>query len=359
MHVGVSFSFQNLDGARTDKETYDCELGIADLVEPLGFDSIWSPEHHFNGYVMCPNVSQFLTYMAGRTSRIKLGSMANILPWHDPVRVAEEVALLDIVSNGRAIFGIGRGLAREEFEGFRIPMGESRERFVSYSQAIIAALETGYIECDDRLYRQPRTAIRPAPFLTFRNRIYAASVSPESAKIMAKLGAGLLVIAQKPWDKTVADLEMYREIYREINGSEAPKPILCTWMACAETEDEAFRIHRNYSRRYSESIFEQYEFGNKEFSKINGYEYYAALARTIEKHGKDAFIDFLVNLQVYGTPDQAYERLMERVNMLDAGALVISFSHGGMPYDVAERQMRLFAKSVLPKLKSHDCKSVI
>src|SRR5206468_1627430 len=133
MHVGLSVTFQNLDAKHTDAEIYQHELGMADMAEPMGFDSIWAAEHHFNGYTMCPNVHQFLTYMAGRTKRVKLGSMVSVLPWHDPVRVAEEVSVLEHLSGGRVILGIGRGLGRIEFNGFRVPMGESRERFVAYA----------------------------------------------------------------------------------------------------------------------------------------------------------------------------------------------------------------------------------
>ena len=110
---------------------------------------------------MCPDVLQFLTYMAGRTERAELGSMVVVLPWHGPLRVAEEVSMLDTISDGRLILGLGRGAGKVEFDGFRLD-------------------------------------IRPAPFKTFRGRTYAASVSPESAPIMAKLGVGMLIIPQKP-----------------------------------------------------------------------------------------------------------------------------------------------------------------
>jgi alkanesulfonate monooxygenase SsuD/methylene tetrahydromethanopterin reductase-like flavin-dependent oxidoreductase (luciferase family) len=168
MHVGMSTFFQNLAGGYTDQEVYAHEIAMADMAEPLGFDSIWAAEHHFDEYTMCPNVAQFLTYMAGRTNRVGLGSMVMVLPWHDPVRLAEEVLVLDHVSKGRAILGVGRGLGRIEFEGFRINMGESRERFVEYAEAILNAFETGYIEANGKFYKQPRTAIRPFPFQSFR-----------------------------------------------------------------------------------------------------------------------------------------------------------------------------------------------
>src|SRR3990172_8223288 len=174
------------------------------LGEPLGFDSVWSVKHHFTDYTMCPDVLQFLTYMAGRTTRVALGSMVVVLPWHDPLRVAEQISMLDNISGGRMILGLGRGACKVEFEGLRVPMDESRERFVEYARMLLEGLEKGYCEFDGRFVSQPRADIRPAPFKSFRGRTYAAAVSPESVKIMAELGVGILIIPQKPWPE-VAD----------------------------------------------------------------------------------------------------------------------------------------------------------
>jgi alkanesulfonate monooxygenase SsuD/methylene tetrahydromethanopterin reductase-like flavin-dependent oxidoreductase (luciferase family) len=115
------------------------------MAEPLGFDSIWSVEHHFTDYTMCPDVIQFLTYMAGKTQRVKLGSMVVVLPWHDPVRIAEQIVLLDHLSGGRMILGLGRGLARVEYEGFRIDQGDGRQRFLEYATLLLNALEGAHL----------------------------------------------------------------------------------------------------------------------------------------------------------------------------------------------------------------------
>ncbi|HEY7296068.1 MAG TPA: LLM class flavin-dependent oxidoreductase, partial [Dehalococcoidia bacterium] len=133
MHVGYAPLFQNPENRLSDLEVYQQELRLAELAEPLGFDSVWSVEHHFTDYTMCPDVLQFLAYMAGKTSRVKLGSMVVVLPWHDPIRVAEEVAMLDNLSSGRVLLGIGRGLGRVEYDGFRADMNESRQRFIEYA----------------------------------------------------------------------------------------------------------------------------------------------------------------------------------------------------------------------------------
>jgi alkanesulfonate monooxygenase SsuD/methylene tetrahydromethanopterin reductase-like flavin-dependent oxidoreductase (luciferase family) len=354
MHVGMSTFFQNLDG-QTDAEVYAHEVGMADSAEPLGFDSIWSAEHHFTPYTMCPNVAQFLTYMAGRTRHVRLGSMVMVIPWHHPVRLAEEICVLDQLSGGRAILGIGRGLGPVEFKGFGVDMNESRERFVEYAETLLTGLETGVMERAGPLYHQSRIEIRPGPLATWRGRVYASAVSPESARIMARLGIGIMIIAQKPWDKTIAEIEAYRGIYRELNGgAEPPKPLLVTFIACHEDAAVAEEMRYKYIRGYSRSALNHYEFANKGLGEIRGYEYYAGLARNIEKHGIEAFVDFLSNLQVWGTPDQVFARMMDYRDRIDAAGFVTIFSYGGMPPAMARANMELFARTVLPRLKAID-----
>ena len=354
MHVGMSSFFQNFSTGLSDTDIYRHELSMADLAEPLGFDSIWSAEHHFNGYTMCPNVLQFLTYMAGRTQRVQLGSMVVVLPWHDPVRVAEEISVLDHLSGGRTILGLGRGLGRLEFTGFRVPMEESRERFVAYSEALIEALETGILKSDSAIYKQPPVNIRPAPLKSFRGRRYAAAISPQTAPIVARLGVGLLVIAQKPWEKTLSDIENYKQIYREINATEAPRPILSTWIACHEDEETANAMYEKYIRTYSRSVMNHYEFFDSGLANIKGYEYYACLSKNIEKHGEEKFVDFLAQLQVWGTPNQVYAQLCEHIDAIDAEGVIGVFSYGDMPFNVAKDNIHLFAKQVLPRLKARS-----
>ncbi len=131
---------------------------------------------------MCPDVIQFLTYMAGRTTSVQLGSMVVVLPWHDPVRVAEQVAMLDNLSGGRVVLGMGRGLGKVEFDGFRVPMDESRQRFVEAAEMILAGLEDGYVKYEGTFFSQPEQG-RAAARRSSRSsgRSYAAAISPESS----------------------------------------------------------------------------------------------------------------------------------------------------------------------------------
>ena len=199
MHIGMSAVFQGFGGTLSDQEVWAADLALADLAEPLGYESIWGVEHHFTNYTMCPDVLQFLTYMAGRTSKVQLGSMVLVLPWHDPVRAAEQIIMLDQMSNGRLILGLGRGTGKVEFDGFRVEMAQARQQFKESADAVLTALETGVMEYDGEYVHQPRIELHPAPFKSFKGRTYSATISPESAEIMAKLGTGVLVVPQKPW----------------------------------------------------------------------------------------------------------------------------------------------------------------
>jgi alkanesulfonate monooxygenase SsuD/methylene tetrahydromethanopterin reductase-like flavin-dependent oxidoreductase (luciferase family) len=354
MHVGLGLNFQNLDGKATDAEVYRHELALAARAEDVGFDSVWSSEHHFSDYQLTAQMMMYLAWVAGQTKRVRLGTFVTVLPWHDPVRVAEMFSVLDHLSQGRAILGIGRGLGRVEFTGFRMPMGESRRRFSEYSEAILEALETGYIEHDGELYQQPRTPIRPRPYASFRNRTFAAAVSPQSLELMARMGVGILVIAQKPWDTAEAELASYRQRFLELNGLEAPKPVLAVVAGVSRDPAQIERMRAVYLQRWARSTVEHYEFDNVGFADIEGYEYYGALAGNIAKHGLDKFNGFLADLQAWGTPEQVTERLLDYARRCDAGGLIIPLTFGGIPPDEARANFELFAAEVLPELHRHD-----
>ncbi|HEY6421185.1 MAG TPA: LLM class flavin-dependent oxidoreductase [Candidatus Binataceae bacterium] len=351
MHVGTAVIFQGDSQGRTDREVYQNDLRLGDLAEPLGFDSLWGVEHHFDDYTMCPDVLQYLTYFAGRTSKIRLGSMVVVLPWHHPMRVAEQVSMLDHMSNGRLILGMGRGVARIEFGGFGIDQNNSRDMFVEFAQMILEGLERGYCEFDGKMIKQVRRDIRPRPFKSFRGRSYAAAVSPESSSIMAKLGVGLLIIPQKPWDQVTADLDNYRAVFRAANGAAAPPPVLAGWVFCDENADRAEEGARKYIGGYYQSVLKHYELLDDYLSKLRGYESYKTMQPADGPPPIDKMTEYFLGLQIWGTPEQCYERIVGFSKRTDAEAFTGVFSYAGMPYDLAERNLRMFARTVMPELK--------
>ncbi len=355
MDVGLALIFQGTDKRRSDLEVYQQELRLGCLAESLGYQSIWGVEHHFTDYTMCPDVLQMLTYFAAKSDTLLLGSMVVVLPWHNPMRVAEEVSMLDNLSNGRLILGLGRGLGRVEFEGFGVDMNTSREYFVEAAQMILQGLERGYCEFDGQYVKQVRRDIRPRPHTTFRGRTYAAAVSPESSRIMAELGIGLCIIPQKPWDMVAEELTAYRTIYREVNGAEAPPPVVSGWTFCDDNEQRAREMAVRYIGGYWNTVVEHYEIVGDHLRGTKGYESYVRMQEIASVPGGiDAMTQFFLDLQVWGTPEQCYEKILVIRQLTGAGAFNGVFSYAAMPYEDAERSMRLFARTVLPRLQALD-----
>ncbi|MCZ6618115.1 MAG: LLM class flavin-dependent oxidoreductase [Gammaproteobacteria bacterium] len=352
MRVGFSVIFQNAGEAKSDSQVYAEDLALARQAESLGFDSIWSVEHHFTDYTLCPNVFQFLTYMAACTEKIQLGSMVCVLPWHDPLRVAEQVAMLDVMSGGRVILGLGRGTGRIEFDGFRVAMPEARTRFAESAEMVLEGLEQGWCEYDGQYIRQPRVDLRPRPEKTFKGRTYAAAISTETAEIMAKMGVGLLIIPQKPWPVVSKELEQYRNTFRAATGTDAPAPYCAGWTFVDESADRAEELARRYISGYWETVIKHYEFDKDHLKNTPGYEFHGEMYdRLNAPGGMEQMTNFFIDLQLWGTPDQVFEKILTiRENTLADGYIAVC-SYAGMPHEEADRNMKLFARTVMPELQ--------
>ena len=353
MKVGTALSILAQPG-RPDAALYHEHMALGDLAEPLGFDSLFALEHHFTGYSMSPAPLQTLSYYAGRTSRITLGTCVIVLPWHDPIRVAEQIALLDVMSGGRTLMGFGRGAASTEYAGFRIPMEEARPRFVEAAQLIIKALTNDVFEWKGEFFNIPPTSIRPRPISHPERRFYASSVSPESAEVMAKLGFGLLIVMQNEWPKAAEDVHRYRAITQSVGHTPRP-PIILTNVSCAPTREEARDIATRYLGEKWDSIENHYHFADGHLGGVKGYESYGKLAKTYTKMKDESFrskaTDFYVSIQVVGTPDDCIGQIAELRRLTGMDHLVTEFSFGSMPHHLSELNMRLFAEQVLPVLQ--------
>ena len=354
MHVGYASLFQNPHNALSDREVWREEVRMACLAEPLGFDSVWSIEHHFTDYTMCPDPLQFLTYMAAKTEKVQLGSMVVVLPWHDPMRVAEQISLLDTLSDGRFILGLGRGLGRVEYEGFRLDMDEGRELFVEHAELVLDALETGTMQGGAHT-QQPKRDIRPFSGRSFKGRTFAAAVSPESMDIMARLGVGLLVIPQKPWVAVKADFENYHAVWREVNGEQPiPKPLCGGFFFVDENEDRAQELGMKYISDYYHTAMQHYEMTADHFGKAKGYEFYKNVGTFIDRQGAQNAAEDFARLMPIGTPDQVMDQLQFIRDTIDMQAIMVQTSYAGMPWAEAERNLRCFAERCLPELKKWD-----
>src|SRR5436190_278899 len=279
----------------SDATVWEDEKRLGNQIEPLGYDSIWSVEHHFTPYTMVTNVIQFLSYWAGRTERVGMGTMVAVLPWHNPVRLAEEIVMLQHLLGDRELkIGFGRGAGRREFGGMTVPMGESRDRFLEALEIIRLALSEERFSYDGEFFTIPDVEQRPeSPTISLRPRprsprildeFYCAWGSPQTAPIAAKAGLKPLIIPQK---------------------------------AFADYTDE----FDEFNRMRAESGFPP---------------------------ARPAFGEIFLKDHIWGTPEQCIERLQAANDFMAPSEFVGVFKYGAMPVEVAEHNMQLFAHEVLP-----------
>ncbi len=354
MKAGIALTLAGLGlEGRSDQELYQDELKLIDLAEPLGMDSIWSLEHHFTGYNMVPNPTQMLSYFAARTKRVQLGTAVIVLPWHNPVRVAEDIALLDVLSGGRTIFGFGRGTATVEFERLDSPQEESRERFAESATIIRKALTQEVFSHDGKFWKVPPTSIRPRPISHPEQRFYASTVSPESSEMMARMGFGVMIIAQSTWENAANDYHRYCDVARA-NGYGVKPPIALMTVIVSEDVGEAMALGDEYIGRGFEHVNLHYGLADGHLAKVKGYEFWGRMAKAYTKlsspEEKQKAVDFFKNLQMVGTPAQVLEKFRHVCSLTGLGHAAAQFLPAAMPYHLGERSLKLFAEKVLPTL---------
>ena len=356
MEIGIaqllpSFAYDNL----SDSQLYDDEIALAVAADELGYDHVWAVEHHFEDYSLCPDNFVYLAHVAALTKRIRLATGVAILPWNlQPLRVAEKMAMLDVLSKGRAIMGLGRGLARREFDTFGISMSESRERYDEAAPLVIEAMETGWFpEHHGQYFDQPRAPLRPAPLSNeWRwNRLTQVAMSPDSAEQAAKIGAQMMAFNYKQPAVQKQEYDDYRAAFRRYHGREARPLLLTEMMVCDSNAARCRELAEKYVANYGISVLDHYEMLGEQFKSSGGYPTYAEAAEAMRGIGKEAIIKGYVEQQVWGTPDQMLRKFEERFKFMGQYGVLCVFRFGGAPLDVAMNSMQLFAKEVMPVLR--------
>lgn len=352
MKNGYMMMMANLHEGMSDAEMIREEMRLAEMAEDLGYDAIWCAEHHFETYSMAVDNVQILTWLAARTRNIMLGSAALILPWWtQPIRLVEKISTLDAMSNGRYLVGFGRGLSRNEFESFGVPMEETRGRFDESARMIIDAMETGFIEGQGPFFPQKRTEIKPRPQQSLKDRLYAVTMSPDSAQIVGELGARMMCFVQFSIDKHMPNFNLYREAYLRAHGRPAPAPLLLDFCYCDEDSGRAEEMARKHLARNYLSILDHYEFMKDYHKDVKGYEAYGDAAAYLNSLGLEAAVNDYIEHQAWGTPQQILEKLDARRRVCGHFEWSSICSYGGLPFKDVEASMRLIGKSVLPELK--------
>ena len=340
--------------ARTDASNMDDTLYMGELVEPLGFDSIWATEHYGSAYSMQPNPSA-VSGLLGRAAptRVDVGTAVVVAPWWNPVRLASELSMLDILLRGRRLhLGIGRGIAPHEYASLGYPIGESHKYFYDVINAIKAADGAERFEFQGDVYDIPPTTIRPQARHKgeLTRDIKVAFTTEASARMAAENGLGQMFVAGDDVDEMVAKVRRFNRIRKELSLP-PDQPTTLLWMYCAESTEEAEEGWIYFHNQLMAAQHHYFEWNNPGYEGIRGYEEY--LTRQQADVGTaDASFNARRATQPIGTPDEIIEKIRTLQWTISLEKVVIHMFYGGMPREKAEKSLRLFAEKVLPAVQA-------
>lgn len=309
---------------------YARALARIDVMERTGYDCVWLAEHHFTTYSVCPSVHLMAMHIADRTSRLRIGTAVSLAAFYHPLRLAEEVALLDVLSGGRVNWGAGRGFDRTEFTNFGVAPEDSVELFRENVAIVLAAWRNERLTYKGKFHQFDGVEVLPKPL---QNELpsWVASTSPDALAWAAAAGHSILMDPHA----THAELAAKRETYRlgleanghTIEGRELP---MARFLAVAATSAEAETI----ARQGAQWVVAAYA-GDKTKVISSSLEHMMNPADPISRYVDDVI--------VWGTPDQVIDKLAQLQEECKLDSLLCApLSHG---------TFEQFTDHVLPRLK--------
>ena len=336
----------------SDSDVYREEMQLAVRADELEYDLIGIVEHHFEDYSFCPDNFVYLANLASKTKNSRLLTAAVIIPWNDPLRVAEKAALLDELSDGRLILGLGRGLSKREYDQFGINMEESRERFDEAVPMILEALETGVMSNHSgKFYVQPEARIRPAPSRSFKGRVNQVAMSSDSVIEAAVHGAKVMQFSYKPMAVHKEEIDTYAAEYRRLHKTSPPVPMFIDLTVCDRDSGRAEANSRKYISDYFLSVVHHYEMLGDHFSNAKGYEEYGEAASAMREAGMESLLESYLDSQITGTPQQMLDRLEQRRAVVGDFDMLFCFRFAGNEMEVAMRSLETVASDVIPEMR--------
>ncbi len=339
---------------KSDQTVFREELNLARIADETGFDSVWTIEHHFTPYTMVTNPLQYLSYVAGTTENVDVGTMVVVLPWHNPVRVAEDVIMLDgLLGPDRQILcGVGRGLGRREYNGMGLDQGLARARFDESLQVLQQLLRTGTCDFEGEHFQIRGLRLRPQPERDLSENLFCAGGTEETVQLIAKHDIRPLTIPTTSLGQALDNARKYMDL-RQQAGFGRCDTKLAAWVYVGETEKAAREGAEKYMTQYADSALRHYELRGSHLGGIKGYESYGALQDAL-REDPAPFLSGFYNDHPWGTPDQVIEKARQLAHDFGTSEMMFIFKYGAMPIEVAEKSMRLFAKEVLPALQELD-----
>ncbi|HTX07441.1 MAG TPA: LLM class flavin-dependent oxidoreductase [Solirubrobacteraceae bacterium] len=341
---------------------YDSELGATVLnghldewerADELGFDGIYLAEHHFTAYNLTPSPNVLLAAIAQRTQRMRFGTMCNVLPFTQPLRIAEEFAMLDAISHGRVEVGLGRGVDEQEFVRYGIALDDARPMFLEGFELIMKAWTQDTFTHEGRFYPLVgECSIYPRPVQQPHPPLWITAVSPPTVEWAAERGIAITSGFAQAQD-IAKKFQHYREVAETFGHSPAASQFgLFRHVFVADTDREARSLCEPALNRYFQLFAPAALPKDLEKMAVGDYAYY-----------KEAFASFFSDRQptfeeicdsgfiICGDPRSVRDQILEQLEVTGAGRLLAQVHFGDLALDRVMHAEELLATEVLPAVR--------
>jgi alkanesulfonate monooxygenase SsuD/methylene tetrahydromethanopterin reductase-like flavin-dependent oxidoreductase (luciferase family) len=339
--------YQSFSGSQSPVQWFRDTLEQAVYAEALGFESVWPVEQHFISDLSILSAPLlFLAALAERTKTLRLGIAIILLPLSHPVRVAEEVATLDVLSNGRVEFGIGRGAIPAHFSGFGIPQAESRDRFVEGLEVVLAAWKNQRLSYQGRFFQIDNLMVVPKPVQQPHPPLRVACNSADTFELMGKLGYSIFAAGQvNPYYR----IKEFLSVYDEARAASGHPPrsrndfTLLTPFYVGESEGQ-IRQDMEPSVRHllqtASALIESARVAEKVTAHI----------RELAERSRNLTYDRMSEtMAIFDTPARCIDRLGRLHEDFNMDRTICWFNPGGrVAHERVMRSMELFAAKVMP-----------
>lgn len=349
MEFGMFCEFPVRPGC-TDAEAFSEGFELMDDAERLGLDAVWLSETHVApGDSVLASPIVIASAIAGRTRKVKIGLAVQVLPLGNPLRIAEEGATVDQISQGRLIFGVGRSGSQRAYDAYDIPYSESQDRFAEALEIILKAWTEPSFSHEGRWHRYHNVSLTPRPYQRPRPEIRVAANSPRSFERFGKQGFPIFIgLRQGGVSQQVAQVHAYRAAYRAAGHPGEGGVFLRVPIYVAATTEQALS---EPERSITEYFHKRRTLSSRRSVRLGGPE----AAGGGDGRGEQGLItwdELREERVIVGTPEQVTERLRELRELLGLDGILAELNSGGtIPRPLVRRSLHLLCKEVMPAFR--------
>jgi luciferase family oxidoreductase group 1 len=338
MNFGTFLLMQS-PSARPSQEIFARGVEVAQAAETLGFRNVWLAEHHFSTYGYLSRPAQLATYIAAKTTRLRVGTAVIVVPLHHPLVIAEEVATLDLLSGGRLDLGLGRGYQHYEFERLGLELESGRARWDESIDILLRAFGGKPFTYDGKLFKIPETSVFPQPLQKPHPPIWITAQSPDSVEAAVRRGFNVLTGG---FGVPIERMAEFRRLFdRMVAEVKPPRPLevgvqRAVYVTHDEADARAAAEEARWNMRVTLSLRHHYE-------RVEG-----GRAVPVPAAKEPDVDDLLDRFLVIGTPDTVVRQIRRIREAVGITHFNCSFWFGDLGQARVLRSMELFAREVMP-----------